>query len=351
MPRPAKGARLWRRRDTGQWVIIDGKNQRRTGTADRREAEEALAQYLIGRTRPSGPAEPEGITVADVLDIYATEHAPTTVDPERIANAIMPLIDFWGELPVSAITAGTCRRYAADRRIYKGTKRERPAGIGTVRRELGCLSAALKYCHGEGYLTRAPEVKLPERKAPRDRWLTREEVARLIRAARASKRSRHLAPFILVAVYTGTRKEAILGLRFGAHAAGGWIDTERGVLYRAADDVRQTRKRKPPVRMPRKLLAHARRWERNRTWVVQFKGNRVGSIKTAWRSVAKKAGLEDVTPHTLKHTAVTWAMHRGVPLADAAGFFGTTIATLESVYLHHHADFQKDTADAMDGWK
>ncbi|WP_155774110.1 hypothetical protein [Rhodovulum sp. MB263] len=67
--------------------------------------------------------------------------------------------------------------------------------------------------------------------------------------------------------------------------------------------------------------------------------------------VIRDADLPDVTPHTLKHTAVTWAMHKGVPLADAAGFFGTTVATLESVYLHHHPSFQEATAKALDGWK
>ena len=55
------------------------------------------------------------------------------------------------------------------------------------------------------------------------------------------------------------------------------------------------------------------------------------------------------TPHTLKHTAITWAMQAGVPLADAAGFFGTSIQTLEAVYLHHHPDFQAATAAALDG--
>jgi len=129
------------------------------------------------------------------------------------------------------------------------------------------------------------------------------------------------------------------------------IDTERGVLYRKAEDMRETKKRRPPVRMPQKLLAHARRWKRNRTWVVEYEGARVGSLKTAWRRAIRDADLPDVTPHTLKHRAVTWAMHKGVPLADAAGFFGTTVATLESVYLHHHPSFQEATVKALDGWK
>lgn len=34
--------------------------------------------------------------------------------------------------------------------------------------------------------------------------------------------------------------------------------------------------------------------------------------------------------------------------ADAAGYFGLTIAELERTYLHHHPRFQEDAADAMD---
>ena len=171
----------------------------------------------------------------------------------------------------------------------------------------------------------------------------------MIVAARADKRSQHLARFILVALYTGSRKQSVLDLRFDPHPRGGYIDCERGVLYRASAEGRQTKKRKPPVRMPRKLLGHARRWEREGGWVVNFQGAKIGDIKTAWKRVCTVAEVEGATPHTLKHTAITWAMQGGANLADAAGFFGTSIQTLEATYLHHHPDFQAETAAIMDG--
>ena len=34
-------------------------------------------------------------------------------------------------------------------------------------------------------------------------------------------------------------------------------------------------------------------------------------------------------PHTLRHAAIIWAMRAGEPLADAAGFFGVSIESLE----------------------
>jgi len=343
MPRKAKGARLyWRERKgrDGVWVILDtGMPERSTGTSDRGEADLALAAYLSEkRGRPTGPAAGDELTVAQALTMYGEDHAPTVADPARIGYAIMALDKWWKDSKVSAITKATCRRYAA----------ERDASAGTVRKELGTLRAALNWCVEEGFLLVAPFVWLPEKPEPKQRWLTRSEAAQLLRAARKYPRSRHLCRFILVGLYTGTRKEAILSLRFEPHPTGGWIDVEHGLLYRRGEGERVTKKRRAPARLPQKLLGHAKRWERDGGWVVNFEGSKVGSIKTSWNRIKRDAGLPDVTPHTLKHTAITWAMQSGVKLADAAGFFSTSVEVLEANYLHHHPDFQAETAAAMD---
>ena len=55
-----------------------------------------------------------------------------------------------------------------------------------------------------------------------------------------------------------------------------------------------------------------------------------------------------MTPHTLKHTAVTWSMQRGGDKWDKAGFFGTTFETLERTYAHHHPDYQASAVEAME---
>lgn len=344
MPRPSKGARLYRRAD-GKWSILDGTTERRTGTESLREAEEALASYIAQRGRVSGPDGPETARIGDVLAVYLEEHAPHTADPARIAYAADPLIAFWGDLPVSAITKNTCRRYAAQRVRARADGQVIPIAPGTIRRELGTLRAALQYSIGEGRLTTAPVIHMPEKPAPKDRWLTREEAARLLLAAR---RSRHLAYFILISLYTGTRKAAVLNLAFAPQTEGGWIDCDAGVIYRIGSEEGKTAKRRPPVRMPRKLLGHMRRLRASgQRWAVEYDGQRVGSLKTSWARACRESGVSGATIHTLRHTAITWAMHRGVPLADASGFFGVSIEVLERTYLHHHPAFQEATADAM----
>lgn len=275
--------------------------------------------------------------IADALARYAEEHAASTAAPERVYYAMTPLLDFWGKLPVSAIKGETCRRYA----------KQRKRADATIRRELGTLRAAIGYCVREGYLLSAPTVTLPEKPAGKERWLTRDEAAKLLRAARRSKRGKHLARFILIGLYTGTRKDAILGLRFAPHVNGGHIDTANGLLYRRGSGQRATKKLQPPARLPDRLLAHLRRWERNSVWAVEYQGSRCGDIKTGWKAIRQDAGMLDVTPHTLRHTAITWALQRGARTWDVAGYFGVSIKVIEEVYGHHSPDHQESARLAM----
>ena len=338
MSRPSKGARLVRERN-GVWYIRDGSRFVSTRTRERREADRALARHIAEQDRPAGPTTPDKVTVAAVLDLYATEHAPTVTDPARIGYAILALEPILGALPVSSLNGAACRRYA----------KLRDRAPGTVRKELGVLAAALNYAAVEGILTAAPRVWLPPKPAPRDRCLTRDEVAKLLRAAYRNPKAKHLARFILTAIYTGTRSEAILSMRFMPHTKGGHVDTEAGLMHRRATGKTETKKRTPTVRLPRRLLAHLSRWERmGARHVVEIDGARVAAVKTAWSTALAEAGIDHCTRHDLRHTAITWAMQRGADKWHVAGFFGLSLDMIESVYGHHHPDHQKTAVEAME---
>lgn len=347
MPRKSQGARLYWHPKRKRYYIRDGARFFGKGTSDRREAEAGLARYIAEKGRPTGPAAPDRMTVATVLDLYGTERAPHTKDPERIGYAIAALLPILGGLPVASVTGEVCRRYGKARGVSPGT----------VRKELQTLQAAINHCVREGYLTSGRQLTLPPQPPARDRWLTRDEVAALLRAARRNPTTRHVARFILIAIYSGTRSSAILGLRFGAHTQGGWIDTERGVMYRRAAGEAETKKRTPPAPIPPRLQAHLRRWERmGGTWAVEYRGagtgmvrgGRVGCIKKAWRTVLGVSGIDHCTKHDLRHTCATWLMQAGADKWATAGYLGTTVQTLERVYGHHHPDHMKSAVDAFE---
>lgn len=210
----------------------------------------------------------------------------------------------------------------------------------TVRRELSTLAAALAYCQREGHLLEAPTVWRPPASAPREAYLSRQEVARLIRAARKDARSgRHLALFILLAYYTGRRKEAILTLQWAPNSDGGHVDLEKGVIdFRPTGRV-ETAKRRGRLEIPDRLLRflrHARR--RTRTHLSEYgPHNRpIRDVKRSFASAARAAGLapEIVTPHTLRHTCISHLAQAGVPLFDACQWVDVTMETAERVYAH-----------------
>ena len=73
---------------------------------------------------------------------------------------------------------------------------------------------------------------------------------------------------------------------------------------------------------------------------MEFNGKPVGSVKKGFRRAVGLAVLSGkVTPHTLRHTAATWLMQRGVPMWEAAGFPGMSAEALLGTYGHRHPDF------------
>jgi len=81
--------------------------------------------------------------------------------------------------------------------------------------------------------------------------------------------------------------------------------------------------------------------------VIHFRGQFVASVKTAFLALRRETGI-DVTPHVLRHTAITWAMQAGVPIHEASGYFGVSRQIMERVYIHHHPDHMRSVREAME---
>jgi integrase len=261
---------------------------------------------------------------------YATEHLPHIRSAKNAAYNVSNLAAWWGDKKLSDVTARNCRAYAEDKS---------PAA---ARRDLETLRAAVGHWHREyGPLPSVPAVALPPKPQPREHWLTRGEVAQLLRAAR---RTPHLARFILLGVYTGSRSGSLLGLRWS------WIDLSRGMMLRRAPGTAESKKRTPPVKLGSRIRAHLLRWQRIDAggvgYVCHYNGQRIIKMRRSWRTAVKAAGLgNDVTPHTLRHTRATWLMQAGIDPWEAAGHLGMSVDTLQRTYGHHSPDHQKRAAE------
>ena len=129
-----------------------------------------------------------------------------------------PLLEHAGNAHCGAINGAWCRRYVEKR--TSGKIGGRPVKEATARRELEHLSACIGFARKEGLLTSDPApITLPSPAKARTRWLTRDEVAKLLWTAWRNPNMKHIARFILVGFYTGTRSGAILTARFRETAA------------------------------------------------------------------------------------------------------------------------------------
>lgn len=330
MPRRSQGPRLYLDKRRRQWVIRDGTHFERTGCAegDRSSAEKKLEQY-IGRkhTTKRSPSPP----LADVLLAYTRDHGAHQASGENILHTVSNLEKWWGDKMLSDVTAANCRAYIAARPKY------------AARRDLETLRAAIRFWDQEyGPLAFVPKVTLPPRAPARTRWLTRGEVAALLWH---SRRVPHLARFILLAVYTGSRSGAVLGLTWSR------IDLVRGLMLRREEgEIDHANKRRPPVRLGRKILGHLKRWKKkdagSSEWVCHYSGARVTKLRRSFARARTAAKLDrHVTPHTLRHTRATWMMQAGINPFEAAGALGMSMRVLESTYGHHHPDYQSNAAE------
>lgn len=347
MPKQSTGPRLNWREDREVWEIVWYEQRRKcrksTGTDDHAEAARKLAEHLAGSlSDPSviGPQRPDERLIADMLADYVLEHGPTVVGKETLAFSVKALLPFWDGKVVRDIREGTCRAFVAYR-AKQGVK------ASTAGRQLAVLKASIKHDYDAGRLTEMVACWRPPEPDAKDRWLTREEAAKLIRAARRDPRSRwHLPLFILLSLYTAGRKEAILSLRWPQ------VDLSRRLIDLNPPGRERTSKGRPMLPIPRRLLTflrYAKRRGSDLGPVLHYNGKPIANIRKGFDSACANAGLDDVTPHTLRHTSASWMAQAGVPFPVIARYLGHSDSRItEKKYCHHAADYLAAATDALD---
>jgi integrase len=317
------------------FIIIDGKRIS-TGTASRPEADYALREFLTERTRSLTQAA--GQSVGTLLAAYLTaRRREITADgADRLAYAHKALNGFFGAWPIDRINKAACLDYR-DLRLETVASR-------TIRTELEALRAALHWGQtGEGgrVVVQIPDLKLPAKGEGRIRWLTRSEADRLLAGCKAT----HLRLFVEIGLHTGARSGAILSLTWDR------VDLDERVIDFRPPGERVTKKRKvaQPIENELYAILAAAKANAGSPFVIERAGGEVGSIKHGFASACERAGLDDaVTPHTLRHTAITWALQAGVPIWEVSVWAGMTVKLIEDTYGHATVNSKRGVAKALE---
>lgn len=292
--------------------------RRSTGALTPCAAADALARFILGENGTK--------TVAEVIGRYAQDRE---LSAARRATAIR-LIQKLGATPVSQLTTSQLTAYGEKFRL----------SAGTLRKEIGLLVTAINYAVKTKLISAddKPYLERPAEPPPRDRVLSREEAVRLGKAMKDEGEACFV--YYCILLKTAARRDSVLHLTWDR------VDfARRAINFAAPGDTPGSRKRRGWVPMSSQLekvlLAYG-----TSTGVIaedqsgamrHFTGSsRVfpASPRWAFERACKAAGMEDVTPHVLRHTWATWAAQDGVSMVDIAGVLHDSVRTVEKRYVH-----------------
>ncbi|MGA0540683.1 tyrosine-type recombinase/integrase [Neotabrizicola sp. VNH66] len=310
------------------WTDDTGKRRRyRLDALTAKDAEREARDLILRETAP-----PVGMTVAQLWGAYQAEMGERRQAGKLQASGknVLPVL---GHLAAEQITAEDCRAYMARRRTL-GRKE------ATIRTELACLRAALKWAQTARLIPIAPKVELPQMPPPRDRYLTREDVAKLLDAAQDP----HIRLAMLLMLTTAGRIGAILELTWRQ------VDLQRRIINLSTSDIgpKKGRATVPVNDTLLVALSEAKRMALS-DYVVEYAGRQVGSIKTGFNAAVIRSGIDHCTPHDLRRTAGRLMAEAGVPIEEIASYLGHTNPNVtRSTYAKFSPAYLRKAAGALE---
>ena len=315
----------------GQFVVTwrgtDGKRRRFRLAAETVDAADAEARDILQACL----AEEGDMTVAEIWEAYSEEvrGRPVHDSMKYTGRSILP---WFGALRPDQITVGDCRDYMGDRR---------KAGIkdGTIWTQLGKLRTCLNWAEKTCLIDRAPYIERPSKPAPKERYLSREEVSLLLTV----ECEPHIALATRLMLSTAARVTAVLELTWDR------VDFDRRQInLRTGEGGRKGRAIVPMTESLHRALEEARKAALS-DHVIEWAGGPVKSIKKGFRSTVKRAGLKDVSPHVLRHTAAVHMAEAGVSMDEIAQYLGHSDTRITaSTYARYSPEHLRKAASALE---
>jgi integrase len=294
----------------------------------RRLARQALGTIASGRDPQRERRRSSGVTLRSFLvERYPLGERTSGATRVRVTSAFPTLLN----RSLASLTAYQIEQWRTARRAAGTTD-------ATINRDLNALRSVLSKALQWGVITDHPCRTVRNARVDaiaRLRYLSDDEEQRLrvVLAARdeATHHGDHMTPVVLLALNTGLRRGELLALQWADVDLVGALLTVRGVSAKSG------RTRRVPLNA--EAVASLRRWRPDAcepTGIVfpGRDGQRMASLKTAWKTVATAARLEGFTFHSLRHTFASWLVQRGVDLNTVRELLGHADLTMTLRYAH-----------------
>jgi integrase len=257
------------------------------------------------------------LTVADLLTRYENEVTPTKRGQKAERSRLQTLRRHSvSEVRLSDLSGASVARYRDDRLKL--------VQAASVRRELVVLRHVFEVAKSEWNIlipsNPVHSIKLPKDSKPRERRLEHGEAGKLFNAI--GKRSAwYLRPFLVLAIETGMRRGELLSVR--------WRDVD---LERRTLKLKQTKNGDPrTIPLTPKAIELLGPLQKTNDRVFPIKPN---ALRLAWERLRKRAGLEDIRLHDLRHEAVSRFFEYGLSIPEVALISGHRDLRMLNRYTH-----------------
>lgn len=309
-------------------VRVDGKWRLRTRmlrTSDLTEAERQMALLSTKLALPMNGAT--NATVAEAIDAYTRRYlAPRGQDAIAKSSLAAPR-EHLGKEGALTIDEGVVQNYV--RRRQRGIGNRKPVAPPTVRKELTMLQAALNwFAKHEAKDPRRFSFEKPDEGEARDVWID-EDQEQDIRMKLAGDRL-DVRLFFEMGITFAVRRGAMLDLTWRQ------VDWRSDVIDFNTPGARRTRKRRPisPMTDDVRAMLRAMQAEQGDPAPDDRVLDGEGTLK-AFNAAMKRIGYTWVTPHVLKHSAITLMVRAGVQIEMVARVTSTRLETITRHYRHH----------------
>jgi integrase len=213
-------------------------------------------------------------------------------------------------------------------------ERIKETGYTEFDRELACLKHMFTKAIEWKMITENPArtVKPFRKTRRRERFLTQEEIRRLL-----DQLPDHQRPLIQLALLTGLRRGNLLNLKWEQ------VNIDLGILIIPAQEAKGGRDLKLPLAPEAvELLKSIPRHPSSNYVFCKGDGKPYKDIYSGFRLALKRAGIEECTIHTLRHTVGSHLVMNGVDLATVKELLGHRDIQTTLRYAHLAQDHKRE---------
>jgi len=177
----------------------------------------------------------------------------------------------------------------------------------TVNRHMAWLRSALRAARDQwGWIDQFPKIPMYRETLPEPRWITKKQFTSLHAAL-----PDYLARCAAFAVATGLRSGPIRAMQWDQ------VDMRKRLLLVRISQAKNAKALRVPLgKSAMTVLRACRKVQKGSAFVFTKDGAPVPRemVNRAWRRATKKANLEDLRFHDLRHTWASWHVQNGTPL-------------------------------------